>query len=436
MNDFSGKAVVYNNTEKFKAQPGDIVVFNGNYGGGYGHVAIVLNGNYDGNLMKFESLDNNWEGGGWTSGTEKGGTGWEPATKQVHAYDFPMWFIRPKYKTETKKTAQTATKKNEKNKKTENKSTSTIKKKKQKITVSQQRIKGVTMPKRGYKPKYIVIHNDASSGTAKGYEKSLVNAGANRINQGIAHAYGDKGYVWEGISEDRISYHTGDGVQKGSGNHEAYGIEVDQSMSASDKEFLQNEQAVLQFMASKMKKWNMKPTRNTVKLHMEHVATACPHRSMKLHTGWDPVEKGKPNQQTINKLKDYFIKQLRAYIDGKIPSTTVSNKTSSSSSTASTVAGKWFKNNHGTYYMNEKAIFTCGNQSIAVRTVGPFQSCPFAYRFQPGGWCEYDEVMLQDSHVWIGFDWKNTRYFLPIRTWNGTPPPNQGLGNLWGDITT
>lgn len=54
--------------------------------------------------------------------------------------------------------------------------------------------------------------------------------------------------------------------------------------------------------------------------------------------------------------------------------------------------------------------------------------------FQPGGWCEYDEVMLQDGHVWIGYDWWGQRYYLPIRTWDSVAPPNQGLGDLWGTI--
>ena len=49
VNNFKGEAIVYNNTPSFKAQEGDVVVFNRTYGGGYGHVAIVLNGNYDGN---------------------------------------------------------------------------------------------------------------------------------------------------------------------------------------------------------------------------------------------------------------------------------------------------------------------------------------------------------------------------------------------------
>ncbi|WP_436952878.1 SH3 domain-containing protein [Staphylococcus shinii] len=428
-NDFSGKAVVYNNTESFVAKPGDIVVFNGNYGGGHGHVAIVTNGNADGNLINFVSLDQNWEGGGWTSGPEQGGTGWEPATKVTHAYDFPMWFIRPKFKAESKSSTQSPSK----SKSSSNKSTSTTKKKAQTIKQSSKRI-NYTMANRGYKPKAVVIHNDAGGSTAQQYENSLVNASTNRYNAGIAHAYASKGYVWEGISEDKIAYHTGDGINKGTGNHEAYGIEVCQSMSASDKAFLQNEQVVFQFIAKKMKAWGMKPTRNTVKLHMEYVPTACPHRSMKLHGGWDPEKQGKPSQAVINKVKDYFIKQIRAYIDGKVPSSTITNNNPSSSNSTSTAAGKWSKNSYGTYYMSEKARFVNGNQSIVARTTGPFRSCPFAYNFQAGGYVDYDEVMLQDGHVWIGYDYQGKRYYLPIRTWNGVAPPNHGVGSLWGVI--
>lgn len=88
-NDFTGEATVYKNTPEFKAKAGDIVVFNDNYGKGAGHTAIVTNGNADGNYYKFESLDQNWYGGGTTRT--------EVAHKVVHNYDTEMWFIRPKY---------------------------------------------------------------------------------------------------------------------------------------------------------------------------------------------------------------------------------------------------------------------------------------------------------------------------------------------------
>lgn len=419
-NNFKGEATVYNNTASFKAQEGDIVVFNRSYGGGYGHVAIIANGNYDGNYMQFVSLDQNWYGGGLDKT--------EVAQRIVHNYDFPMWFIRPAYKSETanKHSAQSATITAAKKK--------TSVKKKETITVSTKRI-NYSMTKRGYKPKAVVIHNDAYNSSGKQYESALVNAGEQRYFNGIAHAYGSKGYVWEGIDEDRIGFHTGDGISKGTGNHEAYGIEVCQSMSASDKDFLKNEQTVFQFVADKLTKWKLPANRNTVRLHMEYLRTACPHRSMQLHTGWDPIKQGRPNQATMIKLKDYFIKQIRSYMDGKIPTATVIKGTPASSNTKSTVAGAWKRNSHGTWYMTEKARFTNGNQPIIARTTGPFRSCPVAYNFQPGGYCDYDEVMLQDNHVWIGYTWKDNRYYLPIRTWDGVAPPNHGVGELWGTIS-
>lgn len=421
VNNFKDEADVYNNTPEFKAQAGDVVVFNRNYGGGYGHVAIVTNGNQDGNYMKFVSLDQNWYGGGLAKT--------EVAQRIVHNYDFPQIFIRPKFKSENnaKKSNQSATTSTAKKK-------TTAKKKAQKLTISKKTI-NYNMANRGYNPKGIVIHNDAGSSSGKQYENSLANAGYNRFVNGIAHAYTSEGYVWEAIPDGKIAWHTGDGTTKGTGNHDFYGEEVTQSMSASDAQFLKNEQAVFQHAASKLKKWKLPANRNTVRLHMEYVPTACPHRSMELHTGWDPVKQGRPNQATINKLKDYFIKQIRAYMDGKVPTATVVKGTSASSNTKSTVAGAWKKNSYGTYYMSESARFTCGSSPIAVRTVGPFRSCPLAYWFQPGGYCDYDKVMLQDGHVWIGYDWKGVRYYLPIRTWNGVAPPNQGLGSLWGTIS-
>lgn len=88
-NNFTNEASVYQNTLSFKAYPGDVVVFGNSYGKGMGHVAIVTNGNVDGNWNKFESLDQNWNHGGINK-TEK-------AHKVVHNYDTrsgQMYFIR------------------------------------------------------------------------------------------------------------------------------------------------------------------------------------------------------------------------------------------------------------------------------------------------------------------------------------------------------
>lgn len=419
-NNFKDEATVYNNTESFKAQEGDIGVLNRSYGGGYGHTFIVINGNYDGNYMQLVSLDQNWNGGG------KSKT--EVAQRIVHNYDFPMWFIRPHYKSESSKSvsAQSATK-------TATKKKTTAKKKMKKLTYIRDEVKGYRLPNRGYNPKGIVLHNDAGSAgaTAEAYHRGLVNAPLSRLEAGIAHSYISGNTVYQALPESRIGWHTAN--QNGNKNY--YGIEICQSIGASDKVFLANEQASFQEAARLLNKWGLKANRNTIRLHMEFSQTSCPHRSMKLHTGFDPVTQGVPSQATQLKLKDYFIKQIRAYQEGKVPTATVSNKTSSASNTKSTVAGAWKRNSYGTWYMSEKARFTNGSQPIMVRTTGPFRSCPYAYDFQPGGWCDYDEVMLQDGHVWISYDWQGKTYYLPIREWNGVAPPNHGVGPLWGTIS-
>ena len=67
----------------------------------------------------------------------------------------------------------------------------------------------------------------------------------------------------------------------------------------------------------------------------------------------------------------------------------------------------------------------------------PFTTAQFGYNFQPGGYVNYDEVCLQDGHVWVGYNWNGYRYYLPIRTWNGASPNSSsyGLGDLWGVIS-
>lgn len=85
-NNFNGLATVYENTPSFLPQKGDIVVWNGNWGEGAGHVAIVQSAN----INTFVSLDQNWWGGGANKT--------EVAQYISHTYDFPMYFIRPHYK--------------------------------------------------------------------------------------------------------------------------------------------------------------------------------------------------------------------------------------------------------------------------------------------------------------------------------------------------
>ena len=112
-------------------------------------------------------------------------------------------------------------------------------------------VKGYRLPNRGYKPKGVVLHNDAGSvyATAESYHNGLVNAPESRLEAGIAHSYISGNTVWQALPESRIGWHTANAV----GNKDYYGIEICQSIGASDKVFLANEQSAFQEAARMLK---------------------------------------------------------------------------------------------------------------------------------------------------------------------------------------
>lgn len=111
----------------------------------------------------------------------------------------------------------------------------------------------------------------------------------------------------------------------------------------------------------------------------------------------------------------------------------ISSKQKNNEVVSNNLVREWKKNKYGTWYKSEESIFVCGTNPILARVNSPFLSAPEGYWFQPGGYVNYDEVCIQNDHVWIGYTYKGVRYYLPIRTVKGTPP-NHELGPLWGRI--
>lgn len=408
-NSFPSGYKIHKNLPSTVAKTGWIAVYTTGTYAQYGHIGIVYN---PGDTSKFKILEQNWNG--WAN--KKPQTRWDNYYGLTHFIEVPY----AKAIATKKKPPKASTTKTSK-----------------KVTVSHNNINLMgNFKKRGYNPKGIVIHNDAGRSNAKQYEKSLKSASQSRLNNGIAHAYADSDHIWYAIEPDRIAYHTGDGIAKGSGNHDYFGIEVDQSMSASDKEFMANEQVVLQEVARLLKKWKLPANRNTVRLHMEFSPTACPHRSLTIRTGFNPVTQGRPSDAIIKKLKDIWIKEIRSYMEGKTPSIkVVKNKNGTASTPATNASGGWKVNQYGTYYKAERASFTVGGTRIAVRSVGPFTTCPFTGWLNPGVTITYDECMVQNGYVWLGYDSYNGRRYVPVRTAQGTPGSNNYvLGSLWGII--
>ncbi|NGR68264.1 autolysin, partial [Staphylococcus aureus] len=117
------------------------------------HVAWVIEATLD-YIIVYEQ---NWLGGGWTDGVQQPGSGWEKVTRRQHAYDFPMWFIRPNFKSETApRSVQSPTQASKKE-------TAKPQPKAVELKIIKDVVKGYDLPKRGSNPKFIVIHNDAGS---------------------------------------------------------------------------------------------------------------------------------------------------------------------------------------------------------------------------------------------------------------------------------
>lgn len=95
----------------------------------------------------------------------------------------------------------------------------------------------------------------------------------------------------------------------------------------------------------------------------------------------------------------------------------------------------WQVNKHGTWYKKERGTFTVGVNEIVARNGSPFLTAKINGVVKKGQSIMYDEVCLQDGHVWIGYKLNNgKREYLPIRTWDKVRPPHHSVGRLWGSI--
>jgi N-acetylmuramoyl-L-alanine amidase CwlA len=157
---------------------------------------------------------------------------------------------------------------------------------------------------------FVVIHNDASSFAAKDWEYQLtakVNNGT--LDTGFAAYYIDRNDVFVFQPTNRQEWHTANAY----GNANGVGVEVCQSMTASDEDFLANEDAALLLAAEVLDSYGLPINSDTVKLHHEFSATACPHRSMKLHANG-----GAYNGSGTEACRNYFIDRMKKLYSGEI----------------------------------------------------------------------------------------------------------------------
>ena len=144
---------------------------------------------------------------------------------------------------------------------------------------------------RGRNPKGIFIHNDAGSQNANAafYKDYLQRA---NLENGFAHYYVCSDGILPAEDDGNCAWHCG----QTDGNTNYLAIEVCQSMGDINI-FKANEEKALALAAQKCKQYGITPNADTIKLHQEVYATACPHRSVEIHGGKDAT-------------KAYFIKRI------------------------------------------------------------------------------------------------------------------------------
>lgn len=144
--------------------------------------------------------------------------------------------------------------------------------------------------RRGHAPKGVVIHNTADD---MGPDQRVSMLQNHNLEAGFAHYYIDGGKVQQVMPEEFIAWHTANQT----GNTEYVGIEVGNS-TGDEATFLHNEDLAFDLAKKILDRYNLPVNQNTVRLHKQFVATACPHRSSELH-GVDPL-----------RVQSYFIERV------------------------------------------------------------------------------------------------------------------------------
>ncbi|WP_239740523.1 SH3 domain-containing protein [Mammaliicoccus sp. P-M59] len=386
-------------------QPGDIFVFDGKHG----HTGIVT----EANTKYFNSIDQNWFNANLNTGSPA-------AFVEDHEYTDFLGVIRPPYEDAEKGAVKKATK------------IETINK-----TINYK------MANRSGNLKGVVIHNTAGSATAKQDYNNLQSTSIARYEAGIAHYYIDRNTVWRAIDTYSVAWHTANQ----DGNNSYIGYEVNESLNASDKNFLANEQATFKKAAADLLYYGLPVNRSTVRLHCEFVPTACPHRSMTIHTGWNPVTKGAAPSNIVNQLKDYFIKEITKYynnpslpagspstdvvVKATKPSTVKPNQAKTNTVVSKNVGNGWKKNKYGILWKKEKGTFTCkAKDGIVTRYKGPSIHNPIAGGLEYNQSVNYDEIQDYEGYIWISWEvYSGATVYMPIGKSNGK---GQRVGSAWG----
>ncbi|WEG76491.1 N-acetylmuramoyl-L-alanine amidase [Vagococcus intermedius] len=168
--------------------------------------------------------------------------------------------------------------------------------------------------KRSGKVLGVVIHNTWDNNSAESHLTRLGNMTSNQLAAGFAHYYIDHKTIVRTEDTFNRAWH----VANEYGNNGYLGYEVRGNRDTPRDEYLKGEQNALKQAAEDLNYYNLPANRTTVALHHEFSDTECPKRALIEHCGYDSTQV--VPEAISNKLKDYYIAEIKKYMNGTVTS--------------------------------------------------------------------------------------------------------------------
>lgn len=260
------------------------------------------------------------------------------------------------------------------------------------------------------KPKYYIMHNDAGSMSAESYVSWLQSRYDNGQSElGFAHYY----ITRDAIARVENTYNGTWSAANYDANMNSISYEVCQQFSATDAEFIENENMVLRQMAEDMTYYGDTPSYSNIKFHNEFSSTSCPARSLALHGGYN------------DSLRDYVIAKIKYYQSlGSTVQEMLQDKPVESGWKRNSI-GWWYVNSDGSYptdsWQKINGIYYSFDASGYMRSNDWYKEYDNWYYLLPNGAMATGWVLI--ANKWYYFketgvmatDWvkyKKTWYYL------------------------
>lgn len=258
-------------------------------------------------------------------------------------------------------------------------------------------------------PLYITVHNTGNTASARN-EAAYHNSNNAQVSYHVA--VDDKEAV-QLIPFNRTAWHAGDGM--GNGNMRSIGIEICYSMDngysgPKSARYKAAEENAALYIAYVLKQygWGM----DRLKRHYDWSGKDCPH---KMHA---------------TNSYQAFRNRVQAHLNALNKGTVASKPSAKPASKKKSVnTGGWKKNKYGTQYLKKKGTWKNGGTRVMSRFGSPFRSAPEGGWANPGWKCNYDEIVRQDGHIWLGYTVSGKRKYIPVKTWNSK---TGAVGKDWG----